>query len=119
MSASMPWSLLIAWILFSGFSNTHQRHAANFQGSSQGFHLALNISVLLSLVVGLGLLIYYFIQVAWYWPIALAALGAIIGGLTFGLLDVKLGRLTVSVLSFLGWPAAAAWALFLIHGLHP
>lgn len=119
MPTSLPLPLIIAWVAFFGFLNTHQRHASNFKGSSQSFHLALNLSVLLGILVGLGLLIYYFLQVSWYWPLILFVVGSIAGGLIFGLLDAALGSLTVSIIAFIGWPAAATWFVFIVRGLHP
>jgi hypothetical protein len=119
MANSMPLSLIIAWVVLFGFVNTHQRHAMHFRGESQGYLFALQASVLLGSLVGLGLLGYYFMQVAWYWPIALFAIGSLTGGLLFGVLDVKIGQLGMSMLAFIGWPASAVWAFLIIHGLHP
>jgi len=119
MGNSLPLSLIAAWVIFFGFVNTHQRHAMNFRGASQGYLLALQASVLLGSLVGLGLLVYYFMQVAWYWPIVLFAAGSLAGGLLFGLLDAKIGQLSMSMLAFVGWPASAAWAYLIIHDIHP
>jgi hypothetical protein len=119
MGNSMPLSLVAAWVIFFGFVNTHQRHAMHFRGESQGYLLALQASVLLGRLVGLGLLGYYFMQVAWYWPIALFAVGSLVGGLLFGVLDVKIGQLGMSGLTFIGWPASAVWVFLIIHGFHP
>ncbi len=80
MANSMPLSLIIAWVVFFGFVNTHQRHTMRFRGESQGYLLALQASVLLGSLVGLGLLGYYFTQVAWYWPIHCLRLAAWQGG---------------------------------------
>ena len=103
----MPLPLIISWLLFFGFLNTHQRHAMHFQGASQGYLLALQASVILGSLVGLGLLVYYFTQVSWYWPLVLFIVGSLIGGLFFGFLDAKIGTLGMSLISFLGWPASA------------
>jgi len=119
MGNSMPLTLVAAWVVFFGFVNTHQRHAMHFRGASQGYLLGLQASVLLGSLVGLGLLGYYFMQVAWYWPIALFAVGSLVGGLLFGVLDVKIGQLAMSMIAFVGWPASAVWAFLIIHGLHP
>jgi hypothetical protein len=115
----MPFALVLAWTLFFGFVNTHQRHAAGFRGASATFRLALQASVLLGSLVGLGLLIYYFTQVAWYWPVVVFLAGSLAGGLVFGLLDAKLGQLPISLLAFVGWPAAAVWTYFIINALQP
>ena len=119
MANSMPLSLIIAWVVFFGFVTTHQRHAMRFRGASQGYLLALQASVLLGSLVGLGLLGYYFMQVAWYWPLVLFMVGSLVGGLLFGFLDGKIGQLGMSMFAFIGWPASAVWAFLIIRGLHP
>lgn len=119
MGSSIPLPLMISWVLFFGFVNTHQRHAMRFQGASQGYLLALYASVTLGSLVGLGLLVYYFIQVSWYWPLVLFVGGSLVGGLFFGFLDVKIGMLEMSLVSFIGWPISVIWAFFIIRGLHP
>ena len=113
----MPFPLFIAWVLLFGFVNTHQRHASNFRGASQRYLLALQTSVLLGSLVGLGLLIYYFIQVAWFWPILLFAFSSLLGGLVFGVLDAKIGTFYLSIVGFAAWPASAFWAFHAIRGL--
>ncbi|MCB2182229.1 MAG: hypothetical protein KQH63_09405 [Desulfobulbaceae bacterium] len=107
MPEFMPLSLVITYIAFFGFLNTHQRHSARFEGASQTYHLALNISLILGVLVGLSLMIYYGYLTVWYWPIVLFLLGSLIGGLLFGLLDVTIGLLIMSLLSFAGWPISA------------
>jgi hypothetical protein len=81
--------------------------------------ISLNLSVLLGCLVGLGLLIYYFFQVAWYWPAILFIVGSLIGGIAFGLLDATAGAFTVSLLAFIGWPACGVWFFFIARSLHP
>jgi hypothetical protein len=119
MPISMPLTLVIAWVLFFGFINTHQRHANSFKGESQSYLLALHASVLLGTLVGLGLLIYYFIQVAWYWPFALFFLGSLAGGILFGTLDAKINPLILSIVGFIAWPLAALWGFYVISNLQP
>lgn len=119
MVESIPLSLVAAWAVFFGSVNTHQRHAMRFRGASQGFLVGLQTSSLLGTLVGLGLLGYYFMQVAWYWPIALFAIGAMVGGVLFGVLDAKIGQLQMSIAAFIIWPSSAVWAFFIIRGLHP
>ena len=119
MLSEIPFFLIIAWIVFFGSVNTHQRHDRDFRGASQGYHLALKVSHILGTLVGLGLIIYYFMQVAWYWPFALFAVGILLAGLLFGLLDRIIGALGMSMLAFIAWPVAAVWAFIIIHGLKP
>jgi len=118
MPTSMPFDLIIAWTIFLGFVNTHQRHVMNFQGASRRYFLAIQISMLCGFLVGIGLLGYYFVQVAWYLPLVLLAVGSLVAGTLFGILDAKIGPLGVSMIAFVGWPASAVWAAFIIHGIN-
>lgn len=119
MTTSMPFELIIAWVIFFGFVNTHQRHALVYQGESQGYLIVLKGSVLLGSLVGLSIMGFYFTQVAWYWPIVMFVFGSLVGGLLFGLLDIKIGQLGMGMIAFIGWPSSAAWAFAIIHRLHP
>ena len=119
MSASLPWPLFLAWILFTGFLATHSQHAMSFRGRSQVVLLLLHISTAAGCLVTLGLVIYYFTVVAWYWPIVLFVVGSIVGGILFSILGVVTGQLTMTMLAFLGWPAAAVWVFYIMQGLHP
>ncbi len=119
MNSSIPLSLIIAWIFFFGFVNTHQRHAMRFQGASQGYLLALQASMIIGSLVGLGLLAYYFILVSWYWPLVLFVISSLACGLFFGFLDAKIGTLEMSLIAFIGWPVSAVWVFFIIRGLLP
>lgn len=115
--ASLPITLIIAFTCMFGFVNTHQRHAKNFHGASQTYLLALNISVLLGSLVGLGLLIFYGYVTAWYWPFALFAIASLGGGLLFGLFDNLVGQLGMSMAAFIGWPACAVFTYLVVNGL--
>lgn len=119
MAESLPLSLITAWIVLTGLINTHQRHAKDFRGASQGYRLALSVSVLLGSMVAIGLLGFYFTQVAWFWPVTLFVAGSLVGGLLFGYLDVKIGQLWMSMIAFVGWPVSSVWAFLIIRGLNP
>jgi len=81
--------------------------------------MSLYVSLILGGLVGLGLLIYYGLQTAWYWPIALFFIGSLVGGLIFGFLDVSIGLLAMSLASFLGWPISAYIMYKIISQLGP
>src|SRR5260370_41104164 len=124
MPAPMPLSLVVAFAVLIGLVNTHQRHAATFGGSSREVLRVLNVSLGAGCAVGLGLLAYYGVQTAWYWPVVLFVVGGVVGGSLFGLLDGLAGRvagadsgeLVMSLVAF-SWPAAAVWVYFLIRSL--
>lgn len=118
MSQAFPFPLVIAWVLFVGFLNTHQRHASGFQGASEHVLLALKLSVSLGFVTGLALLLYYALQTSWLYAVVLFVAGGVVAGGLFGVLDHLFGRLTFSLLAFLGWPTAAIWFYSLIRHLH-
>jgi hypothetical protein len=117
MQASLPISLIIAWCVFLGFLQVHSQHYSKFKGTSQSFLQALSISLFLGVPIGFGLLIYYFVQVAWYWPLVLLFI-SLIGAIFFGIIEAAIGSLTVSLIGFVGWPAAAVWLFFIIRGLN-
>lgn len=117
MPPSFPLTLVVAWILLFGFVNTHQRHASRFRGSSPHFQLALLASTVLGTLVAIGLLVFYFTRVAWYLPLALFAVGSILGAALFGILDKTVGQLPLSLLGFIAWPASAVWAFYVIRAI--
>ena len=120
MTDSLPLSLIISWVVFTGFVSSHQRHTRTFGGKSQGYLLALRSSVFIGSLVGLGLLGYYFMQVAgWYWPIFLFVFGSLISWLLFSVIDSIIGQTGMSILAFIGWPSSAVWSFLIIRGLHP
>lgn len=113
----MPWLLILAWVGLFGFLNSHQRHIASFNGNSKGILAALNLSFMLGMLVALGLFVYYFLQVSWYWPIVLFLIGSIVGGILFGALDSLIGGLTTSMMAFVGWPICAFCFFYTVRGL--
>lgn len=117
MSDSLPWSIFGATAIFIGFLNTHQRHVARFQGSSQLYLFALLVSVTLGTLVGLALFVYYFLAVGWFWTVILFFGGSLVAGILFGTFGNILGLLAMSLISFLGWPIAALLMYFLIRDL--
>jgi hypothetical protein len=116
MPTSLSFSVIIAFTFFYGFVNTHERHSSQFQGASQTYLMALNLSVIAGIIIGLGLLIFYGIQTAWYWPIVLFIVGNILSGVLFALLDNIVG-IFLSPLGFVGWPIFAYWFYRIISGL--
>ena len=119
MTDSLPLSLIISWIVFTGFISSHQRLTRTFGVQSQGYLIALHGSVFIGSLVGLGLLVYCFMQVGvWYWPIVLFVFGSLIGWLLFSVIDAIIGQTGMSILAFIGWPASAVWSFLIIRGLH-
>jgi hypothetical protein len=117
MTNSMPWMLVITWSFFFGFVNTHQRHLAHSKGSSRKYHLLFQISVVLGSIIGLSLLVYYFLNVAWYWSTILVVVGYLLAGVVFGVLDDIIGEVGINMLSFVGWPIFAEWTYLTINGM--
>ena len=77
MNESLPWGLFFAYVVFYGLLFVHILHAGQFEGSSGVYLLALNSSVGIGHLVGLGLLVYYGIQTTWYWPFICSRLEAL------------------------------------------
>ncbi len=117
MSLSLPWNLLLAWAGFICFVLVHRVHSRDFRGSSRSYYQALNYSVWLGYFTNLFLLIIYFIQVDWYWPIIIFFLSSAIGGLLCSALENILDGMVLSLISFISWPIFAAWIFFIIKDL--
>lgn len=115
---ALPSSLIIAWSLFFGALNTHQRQLTRSSDATLGYQLALKASFSFGGLVGLGLLVYYFIQVAWFWPFVLFMIGGLASALFFSTLDVTIGTTGTSLISFICWPASAVWVFLIVSRLH-
>ena len=119
MDISIPLLLIISWILFFSFVNITQCNAKHFEYRSRYYFLFFNVSAILCSLVGLGLLAYCLIHLSWYWPIAIFVGGIMVGGFFFDFLDGKIGLLTTSLVSLIGWPSSAIWVFFIIRDFHP
>jgi hypothetical protein len=117
MPTSLPIELLLAFVLVFGFVSSHQRHTARFNGSSPTFQMALMASTVIGVLVGLGLLVLYFVHVAWYWPLVLFVTGTVLGGILFGILDKTIGQLPLTLIGFVAWPISAVWAFLAIRSI--
>ena len=119
MPSQLPLELLLAWIAFfvSAVGQFHHEQIIRREFGPARLLRAVEISQLLWLVAALAVLVYYFVAAHWYWPLALAVGGSMIGALVAGLLFGVLGEKLVSTVGFAIWPSAAAYAIFIIHGL--
>ena len=114
MPSSLPFTLLAAWVLFFAFVICHQNYSEYVQGKVGS---ALGISTALAVVVGIALLIYYFVQVSWYWPPILLFGGMLLGIIVFNVLEGMLGKRIMMLLSFIGWPVMAFFVLSIVRTL--
>jgi hypothetical protein len=49
----------------------------------------------------------------------LSEFASVVDAFFFDYLDGKIGLLTTSLVSFIGWPSSAIWVFFIIRDLHP
>jgi len=120
MPQQFPLSLLLAWSLFFCCAVGHFHHEQAIRRRElmpAKLLRAIEISQLLWLIAAIGILVYYFIVARWYWPLALAIGGSMLGALIAGLLFRILNEEYVSTRGFILWPTSAAWAIFTVHGL--
>ena len=120
MPQQFPLQLLIAWIAFfcSAVGQFHHEQAIRRGPAATTRMLrAMEISQLLWIAVAATILIYYFIVARWYWPLALAIGGSMLGAVVAGLLFGVVGERAVSACAFIVWPVSAAYAAFVIHSL--
>jgi len=134
MPNELPLNLLISWALFFAFFNVHMKHSSNFQGASQKMEVALMLSTLLGSLTFFGLLIYYFLNVSWYWPFVIFIFGGFVGVTVTKIFlsicnaiqevilndnedDPSIGFLALTFISFLGWPLSSYWVFTVIDGI--
>lgn len=91
---------------FSIFVFYQQLHVKNFQGASQSFALALNISAIAGMLTGLAYLVYYGWSVVWWAPILILVIGLLASMLGF-FVERVVGSLALSLGGFIGWPVCA------------
>ena len=103
---ALSWPSISFYCFFCIFLFYQQLHVKNFQGSSQGFALALNISAFLGLLTGLAYLGYYGWHVVWWASIIIFAIGILTSLLGF-LAERLVGSLVLSLTAFVGWPICA------------
>jgi hypothetical protein len=72
----------------------------------------LQVSTLLAIVTGVGLLIYCFIRMAWYWPLILICVGAPMGAAAFGFASTRRRLDHLSKMGFVMLPLSAVWAVY-------
>ena len=121
MPNSFPLSLVLSWSLFFALLLSQAHHERELKAEplydSPNLLKALDISTTLGMLVGLGVLGYYFYKVAWYWPLALAVGGSMLGALLMALLSGILSTAFLSKRAFIGWPVCSIWAIESIHGI--
>jgi len=97
---------MAAYCVFGIFVFYQQLHVKNFQGASQAFALALNISAFAGMLTGLAYLVYYGWTVVWWAPVVIFVIGLLALLLAF-LLERVVGSLALSLGGFIGWPVSA------------
>jgi len=110
------WTSIAFYCLFTIFVFYQQLHARDFRGASQAFGLILSLFAFAGMLTGLGYLIYYGWSVTWWVPIPIFIIGLLASFLGF-LIERLVGKFTLSMLGFIGWPACAYFMFaFVPHG---
>jgi hypothetical protein len=103
---TLSWPSIAFYCVFGIFVFYQQLHVKNFQGTSQSFALALNISAFAGMLTGLAYLLCYGWSVVWWAPIVIFVIGLVASMLGF-LIERVVGSLALSVGGFIGWPICA------------
>jgi hypothetical protein len=102
----LSWTSIAFYCIFGIFVFYQQLHVKNFQGASQSFSLALNVSALAGMLTGFAYLAYYGWSVVWWAAIAIFFIGLVASMLGF-LVERIVGSLALSLGGFIGWPVCA------------
>lgn len=102
----LSWHSIAFYCLFAIFVFYQQLHGKNFQGASQSFALAINISAFVGLLTGFAYLIYYGWTVAWWAPVVIFIIGLAASMMGF-LMERIVGAIALSIGGLIGWPVCA------------
>ena len=120
MPESLPLPLIGAFTGLVFFSLAQATYSTSFKGEAAGIQAAATLSALLGVVVGLIYLAYYGYSTAWYWPFALLAIGVVsnwlLRSVAVRIADPRNVNMTLGLIGFIGWPAAAILAFILTPG---
>lgn len=116
---NIPLSLIVWYILFIGFLDTHKRHFKNFSGASEGFRALLSVSVSIGWAIKFIFLFWYGYLTIWYMPIILYILGGVLMGSLFSVFDVAMKeyRFLMSPIGFVVLPVSAYYAYTIVQSL--
>lgn len=122
MPTSLPLLLLVSYVGLVMFLVGHSYHEKNMAKSFDGLMRsrlfeAVRISSLLGALSAIGLLIFYFVKVKWYWAGGLLVVGAMLGSVVAGMYMGQFGEERLSKRAFVGWPVCAALSLLAIWSL--
>lgn len=123
MPDQLPLEVFLGWAALFAFICAHAHHekmikSCRIKASGRLLRM-VEISSLLGLIIGSGILIFYFIKVRWYWAFALAIFGSFVGAISAGLLFGLIGEEKMSKRAFIGWPLAAIFTIFAIIKIAP
>jgi hypothetical protein len=120
MPTSLPLQLLFGWVMFlacvTAQAAYERRILANHVEESARMLKAIQISNGLALLVGFAVLVFYFLKVAWFWPLVLVIGGAMAGNVVRHLFSWGMGERRFCKHAF-AWPIFALWAAIQISEL--
>ena len=103
---SLSWMSVLFYCLFGIFVYYQQLHVRDFQGASKAFEMVLSFSAFAGMITGLVYLIYYGWTVVWWAPIVIFVIGILFTFIGV-VMEQFLGKFTLSLLGFIGWPVCA------------
>jgi uncharacterized membrane protein len=109
MSGPISIEIILASTLLWGSVNNHQRQVRDFRGASQSYLGALTISTVIGSLIGLGLMLFYFTKMAWYYPLILFVIDLFLIATVFTFFDLIIGVFPMSLISWITWPIGAIW----------
>ena len=108
---AMPNSLIASSAIYFGLAYNLKRNKKDLGYYSQGLFYFMSFYYYLSLLFGLGFLIYYGKQFSWYMPFVLFIVSGIIGTVGFVFLEGTLGELKISIIGIVGLPISGYYMI--------
>ena len=107
MMEVISWPSVLFYCLFGIFVYYQQLHVRDFYGASQLAYLLLMLSALAGMITGLVYLIFYGWVVVWWAPIIIFLISLVFGTSMGVIIEALVGKHTLSLVGFLGWPLCA------------
>ena len=105
----ISWSSVLFYMFFGIFVYYQQLHVRDFQGASQLLYLLLTISAFAGMLTGLAYLLVYGWTVVWWAPVLIFLISIVVGTTVGAVIESTVGKHTLSLLGFVGWPLCAYW----------
>jgi len=111
MTESLPWSVIITYCVYASFAAFQKFCVRDFRGRNEGYRMALGFFAFLTMVFGIGFLVFYGFSTVWWAPIVLFVFG-ILAYIPLGFLEEIIPMWILGLLSFIVIPICGGLLIY-------